>query len=230
MLGVFEQTYPNIEYIVIDGGSKDGTVDIIKEYQDRIGYWVSERDKGLYDAMNKGIDAAKGDYLFFLNADDQFASNDILEKMIASKKDADVYYGDVMLIDENDQDLGLRSQITPHKVPEILTWTSLKHGMVVSHQAFLVKRSITPLYDLQYKVSADIDWMIRVLKNAISIHNTKLVVAKFRTGGTSKQRRKQAWKERYAIFSKHYGKVPNFLNHLYIAIRYIIKKPFQNHA
>ncbi|MFL9484998.1 glycosyltransferase family 2 protein [Chitinophagaceae bacterium LWZ2-11] len=223
---VFNQTYPNVEYLVIDGGSKDRTVEIIKAYQTKINYWVSEPDKGLYDAMNKGIVAATGDYLFFLNADDQFYDNEVLEKMISSFDNADVYYGDVMVTDSDNNDVGLRSEVTPHKVPLELTWKSLKHGMVVSHQAFLVKRSITPLYDTQYKISADIDWMIKVLKSAKRIHNTQLIIAKFKTGGSSTQRQKLAWKERYNIFSKHYGSLTNFFNHLYIAVRYLIKKPF----
>jgi glycosyltransferase involved in cell wall biosynthesis len=227
---VFNQTYSSVEYIVIDGASKDNTVALIREHSAKINYWISEPDKGLYDAMNKGIAVATGDYLFFLNADDRFISNDVLEKMMASEENADVYYGDVMMIDEVENELGLRSQITPHKLPEKLHWKSLKHGMVVSHQAFLVKKSIMPFYDLSYKVAADIDWMIKVLKNAKTVCNTKLIVAKFRLGGTSKQRKKQAWKERYKIFNKHYGTVSNLINHLYIAIRYAIKKPFQHYA
>lgn len=223
---VFNQTYPNVEYLVIDGGSKDKTVEIIKAYQSKIDYWISEPDRGLYDAMNKGIAAAKGDYLFFLNADDQFYDNAVLEKMISSFDNADVYYGDVMITDADNKDVGLRSEVTPHKVPEVLTWKSLKHGMVVSHQAFLVKHSITPVYDIHYKISADIDWMIKVLKLAKTIYNTHLIIAKFKTGGSSTQRQKLAWKERYNIFSNHYGSVTNLFNHLFIAVRYLIKKPF----
>lgn len=227
MDGVFAQTYANIEYIIIDGGSKDGTVAIIREYESRISYWVSEKDGGLYDAMNKGLSAATGDYVFFLNADDQFYDNDVLSKVVASAEWPDVYYGDVMVIDEHDNNVGLRSERTPHKVPLHLHWRSLQHGMVVSHQAFFVKRTIAPLYNLSYKIASDIDWMIKVLKQAKSVHNTHLVIAKFRTGGSSKQRQKLAWKERYQILGNHYGVVKNFLNHAYIAGRYIINKPFQ---
>lgn len=223
---VFAQTYPNIEYVVIDGGSKDKTVDIIKRNQERINYWISEPDKGLYDAMNKGIAAAKGEYLFFLNADDEFYSKEVLAQMIATKADADVYYGDVMFIEEDGKEMGLRSVVTPHKVPQVLTWKSLKHGMVVSHQAFLIRRAIVIPYDLRYKVAADIDWMIAVLKQAKDICNTSVIVAKFRVGGTSTKRQKLAWKERYHILGKHYGKVPNLFRHMYIILRYIIRKPF----
>ena len=91
---VLAQSYPDREYIIIDGGSKDGTVDIIRHYSDRINYWVSEPDKGIYDAMNKGIKIATGDYLIFMNADDVFADTEVLQKVAGLiKADADVIYG-----------------------------------------------------------------------------------------------------------------------------------------
>lgn len=220
------QTWPHIQYIIVDGGSKDATLSIIHENAAHISKWISEKDKGLYDAMNKGLAMATGDYVFFLNADDQFYANDVLEKMIQSAPDADVLYGDVMIINEAGTEIGLRSKRTPHKLPKSLTWKSLKHGMVVSHQAFLVKRSIASLYDLQYKIASDIDWMISTLRKARYIYNTGLIVSRFRTGGTSKQRQQLAWKERYQILSNHYGRTSNFLRHLYIAGRYICSKPF----
>ena len=92
-------TYPHVEYIVVDGGSKDGTVDLIQKYPSHIARWISEPDKGLYDAMNKGIDLATGQYLWFINSGDEAASPDILNQMFAQCADADVYYGNTMLID-----------------------------------------------------------------------------------------------------------------------------------
>ena len=221
---IFNQTYPNIECIVIDGASKDKTIDIIKQYETKINYWISEPDKGLYDAMNKGLRVATGNYVFFLNADDVFFRNDVLEKVLLFESNADVYYGDAMFIDENENELGVRSKVTPHKHPDNLNWKSLKYGMVVSHQAFIVKRSIAPLYNTKYKIASDIDWMINVLKNASSIINTHLIIAKFKTGGTSTKRQKLAWKERYDILNSHYGIINNFFNHIYIVVRYLFKK------
>jgi len=223
---VLAQTYPHIEFIIVDGASKDGTMAVVERYRDRIATVISEKDKGLYDAMNKGLKAATGDYVYFLNADDLLHDNQVLEKTFAACPDADVYYGEAMFLAEDGSPLGLRSQQTPHKVPENLHWKSLQHGMVVSHQAFIVKRAISPAYDLQYKVCADIDWMIQVLKQAKTCCNTRLVIAGFRVGGTSKQRQRLAWKERYRILDHYYGKVSNFLHHLYIVGRYIVKKKY----
>lgn len=223
---VLAQTYPHIEYVIVDGGSLDNTMDIIKKYRSRIATVISEKDNGLYDAMNKGMRLATGDYLLFLNADDVLASQEVISNMLATCADADVYYGEAMFMDENGQDLGLRSTQTPHQVPEQLTWKSLRHGMVVSHQAYIVRRSLSPLYDLQYRVCADIDWMIRTLKASHKICHTRQVVARFRVGGTSKQHQQLAWKERYKILSKYYGHLPNFAHHLFIGLRYIFSKRY----
>ncbi|ROT05017.1 glycosyltransferase, partial [Muribaculaceae bacterium Isolate-104 (HZI)] len=94
MLSVLNQSYPYIEYIVIDGGSTDGTVDIIKKYADRLAYWVSEPDKGIYDAMNKGIAAATGSYINFMNSGDSFYDNRVVEAIFKDGCDsADIIYG-----------------------------------------------------------------------------------------------------------------------------------------
>ncbi|WP_205195396.1 glycosyltransferase family 2 protein [Chitinophaga sp. Cy-1792] len=223
---VLAQSYPHIEHIIVDGASKDGTMNIVNRYRSQIATVISEKDKGLYDAMNKGLRAATGDYVYFLNADDLLHDKDVLKNTFATCPDADTYYGEAMFLSEEGAALGLRSEQTPHKVPEILTWKSLQHGMVVSHQAFIVKRSISPEYDLNYKVCADIDWMIKVLQRATVNCNTHQVIAGFRVGGTSKQHQRLAWKERYKILDHYYGKVPNFLHHLYIAARYVFKKKY----
>jgi len=223
---VLAQTYPHIEYIIVDGASRDNTMGVIEKYRSRIATVISEKDNGLYDAMNKGMQLATGGYLLFLNADDVLASPDVVSNMFATCEDADVYYGEAMFMDENGQDIGLRSEQTPHHVPEQLTWKSLKHGMVVSHQAYVIRRSLSPLYDLQYRVCADIDWMIRTLKASRKICNTHLVVARFRVGGTSKQHQQLAWKERYRILNHYYGKLANLVNHLFIAGRYLVRKKY----
>lgn len=221
---VIDQTYPAIEYIVIDGGSKDDTLAIVGKYAGHVSKLVSEPDKGLYDAMNKGLALATGEYVLFLNADDVLNASDTLQKAMDGCPGADALYGEAMFVTEDGTPLGFRSGITPHKTPERLNWKSLRYGMTVSHQAFLIRRTLAPEYDLRYPVCADIDWMIRGLKACNKVCNTRQVICRFRVGGISQNKRKQGWKERFQILKKHYGTVPNLAHHGFIAFRYLASR------
>jgi glycosyltransferase involved in cell wall biosynthesis len=221
---VVGQTYPNIEYLIIDGASNDGTLDIIKKYDDLIDQWISEPDNGLYDAMNKGIKLATGDYLWFMNSGDHIHEPTTVQRMMdRNTNNADIIYGEVLLVDSNRHPLGTRSELSTRKLPKQLHWKSLKHGMVVSHQAFLPKRSIAPLY-IEHNLAADIDWVIECLKKSKRNLNTEMVLAKFLLGGVSKQRHQQSLKDRFAVLQKHYGLFPNLWNHFYIGLRAIWHK------
>lgn len=213
MLSILNQTYSNIEYIVIDGASNDGTLEIIKKYENRIAKLISEKDKGIYDAMNKGLALATGDYVLFMNSGDEIYELDTVEKIFATAPNADIYYGETEMYDENWQSLGRRR----HQAPEHFTWESFKYGMSISHQAIYIKRSLTEPYNLQYKYSADIDWIIKIAKKASSIVNTHLYVAKYLVGGMSKKKHRESLKERFQIFSHYYGLVSNIINHVVIA-------------
>ena len=210
---VVHQTYPHIEYIIVDGGSTDGTVDVINRYADRIARLVSEPDRGIYDAMNKGLAIATGDYVLFMNSGDEIYAPTTVESLFASAADADIYYGETELHDADWHSLGLRR----HAIPERFTWRSFRYGMNVSHQAIYIRRSLTGRYDLRYQLSADIDWVIRAAKQARTIVNTKRIVAKYLVGGMSKKRHWQSLKERFRIFSRHYGLLPTIFNHAVIA-------------
>ena len=134
---VISQTYHHVEYIIIDGASKDHTMNIVNRYRDRITSIVSEPDKGLYDAMNKGIKLATGDYLCFLNAGDSFHEDDTLQRMVHSIREPqlpDVLYGETELVDHEGHFLRMRRL----SAPETLTWKSFRQGMLVCHQAFVV--------------------------------------------------------------------------------------------
>ena len=209
------QTYPNIEYIVVDGLSNDGTLDVIEEYKSHITTLVSEKDKGIYDAMNKGLNLATGDYVLFLNSGDELFESETLNKIFSKGDNADIYYGETKLINEEREIIGDRR----HKTPEKFDWKSFKYGMNVCHQAIYIKREITCDYDMQYQLSSDIDWVIKAAKKAKKIVNVKEYVAKYLVGGMSQQRHKQSLKERYEIFKKYYGLIPNLFNHGIIAIR-----------
>ncbi len=216
---IIDQSYPNIEYIIVDGASKDGTLDIVKKYENHIDHWVSEPDKGLYDAMNKGIKMATGDYLWFMNCGDHIHQKNTVQHMMdRNTHNADIIYGEVMLVDEERRPLGTRSALTTRKLPKRLDWKSLNRGMVVSHQAFLPKRSIAPFY-MENNLAADIDWVIECLKKSKRNLNTEMVLADFLLGGVSKQRHQQSLKDRFVVLQKHYGIFPNLWNHLYIGAR-----------
>jgi len=213
VLSVLNQTYPHIEYLVIDGASTDGTLEIMKKYQHRLAMLISEKDKGIYDAMNKGLALATGDYVLFMNSGDEIYANDTVENVFASAPDADIYYGETEMYDENWKSLGQRR----HKTPESFTWKDFKYGMSISHQAVYIRRALTEPFDSRYKLSADIDWVIKAAKQAVKIVNTKIFVAKYLVGGMSKKKHRQSLIERFNIFSKHYGLIPNIFNHLVIA-------------
>jgi glycosyltransferase involved in cell wall biosynthesis len=181
--------------------------------------FVSEPDKGLYDAMNKGLAMAEGDYVLFLNAGDTLADAHVVSEMFATQSDADVYYGHAMVVNLDGRELGLRQPLPPAQ----LSWKSLQWGMSVCHQAFVIKRSLALPYDLQYRICADIDWMIRCLKQATVTVHTGGLVCRFLADGLSSTHRKKAWKERYQVLSKHYGWFTNLLNHAYIVLRYPFK-------
>lgn len=214
MLSILNQTYGNIEYIVIDGASTDGTLEIIKRYEDRL-ILKSERDNGIYDAMNKGLAIASGDYVLFMNSGDEIYAADTVERVFAAVPSADVYYGETEMFDENWRSLGQRR----HKAPERLTKASFRYGMSVSHQAIYVRRALAPAYDLKYKLSSDIDWILNTLDKAQVIVNTRMYVAKYLVGGMSKKKHQESLKERFAIFTKHFGLIPNLMNHGVIALK-----------
>jgi glycosyltransferase involved in cell wall biosynthesis len=212
MLSVLTQTYPNVEYIIVDGLSTDGTLKIIKRYRNLLQKVFSEKDEGIYDAMNKGLAAATGDYVIFMNSGDEFYDNDTVEKVFASAPNADIYYGETEMINEEGESLGRRR----HQAPEQFTWESFKYGMNVSHQAIYVRRSIALAYDLKYQLSADIDWIIRAVARAEKIVNVKQYVAKYLVGGMSKARHRKSLMERFNIMVKYYGLFPTIANHIVI--------------
>ncbi|MDX2003507.1 MAG: glycosyltransferase family 2 protein [Chitinophagales bacterium] len=214
------QSYPAIEQVIIDGGSTDGTLAVIEEHKEHISYYVSEKDNGLYDAMNKGIKAAKGDYLWFINSGDEIEAPETLENIYNEfGLEHDIYYGETHLVDEKGAILGTRSQLTTRKMPEVMDWKSMRMGQVVSHQSFIVRRSIAPLYDLQYRCSSDVDWGIRCLKKAETVVNTHQVLTRYLLGGYSKTHQQRCWKERFNIFKKHYGIFSAVFYHIYFVFR-----------
>ena len=221
---VIFQTYRNVEYIIVDGASKDHTLEIVNKYHNRINKVISEPDKGLYDAMNKGIQLATGDYLCFLNAGDKFHDSETLQKIVHTLKGQelpDVIYGETAIVDEEGHFLHMRRL----SAPAHLNWKSFKQGMLVCHQAFFANRelAINHLYDLQYRFSADFDWCIRIMKKAKCLHNTRLTLIDYLNEGMTTKNHKASLKERFCIMAKHYGLISTILHHGWFVIRLFYK-------
>jgi len=212
---VLGQTYKNLEYLIIDGKSTDQTLQVVEGFEG-VHRVISEPDKGLYDAMNKGLKLATGDYVWFLNSGDQIYSRKTVESMVEGVSGTpDIIYGGTMIIDEEQNEVGDRRL----KPPAQLNWKSFRQGMVVCHQSILVRREVAPLYNLDYHLSADIDWAIRAAKNASQIHNSNLVLSRFLEGGLTENNIKAGLKERFKIMRHFYGLIPTILRHFVFGIR-----------
>ena len=221
---VIAQGYTDYEYILVDGGSKDDTVAIAKTSGIQFAHVISERDKGIYDAMNKGISLATGDYLCFLNAGDAFYAPDTLQTIAGAIADEnelpDVLYGETAEVDDSRKFVRMRRL----QAPEKLDWRSFRNGMLVCHQAFYARREIAPMYDLKYRLSADVDWCIKVMKRAKKMVNVNATVVNYLQNGISLQCHRQSLIERFKIMSKHYGLLPTIGRHIWFVIRAIVKR------
>lgn len=221
---VISQTYTNYEYILVDGGSKDDTVAIAKASGIKFAHIISERDKGIYDAMNKGIALATGDYLCFLNAGDAFYIPETLQTIvnaIAKEKELpDVLYGETAEVNDNRDFVRMRRL----QAPKELDWRSFKNGMLVCHQAFYARREIVPMYDLKYRLSADVDWCIKVMKDAKKMVNVNATVVNYLQNGISLQYHRKSLIERFNIMCKHYGMLSTIGRHIWFVMRSFVKK------
>ncbi len=227
---VGRQGYPHIEHLIIDGASKDDTIEIAERYKKNSRYEVtiqSEPDKGLYDAMNKGLQKATGDYIVFLNAGDSLYADDTIQRVARCAEGSPaVIYGDTATTDADGNFLRLRR----HRPPKTLTWRSFKKGMLVCHQAFYVRSDIAKkfLYNLKYKHSADVDWCIRVMKEAdrcgLPLVNSNAILANFEEGGNTTQNHKASLVERFNVMADHYGTVQTILLHCWFVVRAVFKR------
>ena len=234
---VLQQDYPHIVHLIIDGASTDDTLKLVDDYIARSnaaenGHSVqvtSEPDKGIYDAMNKGLRSADGDYVCFLNAGDFLPSPDTASKIAQQVAAAGglpaVLYGDTDIVDGEGRFLHHR-RLAP---PENLTWRSFRQGMLVCHQAFYARTdfAIATPYNEQYRYSADVDWCIRVMKAAekenVPLLNLKMVVANYRQEGQTTLHHRESLLERYRVMEHHYGRLQTLLLHSWFAVRALFK-------
>jgi len=203
-----------LEYIVVDGGSTDGTLNLIRSKETLTDRWISEPDRGLYHAMNKGLGMATGEYVWFMNSGDALYNPYSLELVLqAAAGGADFIYGDTMFISPEGREIGLMSRVTPKKLPLNPGPDTFACGMNICHQSVVVKRSLAPQYNEQYRMVADIDWIIRILKERPRTALCPQPLARFELGGVSQQRIRSSWKERFQVLSAHYGFLPTLLRH-----------------
>ena len=234
---VLSQTYEGVEHLIVDGASKDGTLLLAEQYKAKSdasesGHKViilSEPDHGIYDAMNKGLTQASGDYIVYMNAGDFFPHADTLEKIVQhcqlNEQPTDelpgVLYGNTDIVDGEGHFLHPRRLQPPAK----LTWKSFRNGMRVCHQAFYARTDIAKnqQYDTRYRFSADVDWCIRVMKETermgLALCNTKMVVANYTEEGATTQNHQASLKERFDVMRRHYGLITTLVMHAWFVIR-----------
>lgn len=209
---VKEQTCRLYEYIIIDGASKDETVRLANESGIQSLNLISEPDRGLYDAMNKGLGVANGDYVIFLNAGDSFHSKDTLQQIADAIMDNDypgIVYGQTQIVDSARNRIGDRHLTAP----SVLTLDSFKNGMVVCHQAFIVLRKLVDNYDTRYKYSADYEWCIRCLQRSHRNYYVDGLLIDYLSEGMTTAHHKASLIERFKIMSHYYGLLPTIGRH-----------------
>jgi glycosyltransferase len=224
---VINQKYENVEYIVVDGGSSDGTLEIVKKYQDRVTKWVSEPDKGIYYALNKGLKMATGDIIGFLHADDVYAHSMVIDLVVSRIMNCDTEscYGDLLYVHRKNIGKTIR-----HWKSRPYREGLFKKGWMPPHPTFFVRKEVYErhgLFNTSFKIAADYELMLRFMeKHKISTHYIPEVLVKMRTGGKSNRSLKnmfikssedyKAWKVNkldgglYTIALKNLSKIPQF--------------------
>lgn len=223
MLSVAQQTFQDFEHIIIDGASSDNTLAIARRYATSGLRILSEKDHGLYDAMNKGLKMASGKYLLFLNAGDTFHTHDTLSHYAkAAQKEYDIIYADTVIVDHN------RDFLRPRHLsaPSLLTKESFSHGMLVCHQAFMVKKELAPEYNLNYRFSADYDWTIKCIAatRPQKCKNLNIVAIDYLDAGTTEKNKLKSLRERFRIMATHYGAPAAVARHIGFIPRAVFRK------
>ena len=226
-----KETFPHIQYIVVDGASTDDTPRLLEQYASTIDLVISEPDKGIYDAMNKGLKKATGDYVCFLNSGDVFHSEMLLRELFEElekkypssslSEKPGVLYGQTHLVDEEGRFVAVRKP----EAPQELSYRSFLRGMCVCHQSFYARRDLTEPYDSEtYRLSGDFDWCLGILHKSKDNWYSGMVLTDYLNEGLTTRNRIPSLKERLHIMIDRYGLVPALLAHLY----FLLRLPFKN--
>jgi len=191
---VLGQSYKNIDYIIVDGGSTDGTVDVIRKYERHLSHWLSEKDRGIYEAMNKGIKLATGEVVGILNSDDYYENGDVIAAVAEEfhKQEVASVFADLVYVKRDDTSVVVRYYDSSFFSPE-----KFAYGWMPAHPTFFVKRIYYELYGLfktDYRIAADYELLTRFLgKYGISYRHISKVIVRMRTGGVSTRNLKRNW-------------------------------------
>lgn len=221
---VDSQSFTGYEHLVVDGASTDGTLRLTEQHLSPRRRVISEKDSGLYDAMNKGICNTDGTYLLFLNAGDKFHDSDVLQRIadaIEANHEPGILYGQTLIVDKDGKN-GHPRHLT---APAVLTLKSFADGMVVCHQAFVAHRKIISFYNLKYRYSADYEWCIRCLQH--SRHNVYLgdePIIDYLEDGLTTRNRNKSLRERFRIMCCYYGTLPTIFRHFRFLLRHLRRK------
>ena len=191
---IISQTYDNMEYIIIDGGSTDGTLDIIKKYEDKISYWISEKDGGISDAFNKGVKASTGEYINFQGDGDGFISSDALEKVFEGiNSDEDIFVSArIKRVDIYGKELFRSKHIENFDKKSLLFRMSLPHQGLFTHKSYFDKYG---LFDVDNTFCMDYDHLLRSYHNFPKVVTKDIVVARWRDDGLGNGRTLEIFKE-----------------------------------
>ena len=217
---VLSQSYPDIEYIIVDGASEDGTLDVVNKYKDKISKVVSEPDKGVYDAMNKGIQLATGEWVNFMNAGDSFYDTEVISRLFGSSQVGDVVFGNTMI---KAKDRVFEIKYDP---------TFWKHKLMPScHQSIFVRRNflLSNPFDLKYKISADVDSIVRIKKSGATLRYVDTIVSIYDSTEGISQNPRLYYRELYDIaFPLPINYIMYFVFYIKMNIKKIIKLCIHN--
>lgn len=221
---ITQSYFPQIEYIIIDGKSQDHTTEIIKKYEKYITHWVSEPDRGIYDAMNKGIQIAQGEWINFMNAGDMFTSPKIVEQVFQYAKEAsEILYGNYVISFEN----YLKPKYTPKDLKD------LYKGMLLNHQSTFIKTDLakTHLYDTNFRFACDYEQLFHFYQEGRVFQHVDLFIAEFKAGGTSTKHKINYLKECQSIASQAYPQSKKYYQKQIFYAKFVawIEKLLPNH-
>lgn len=214
---ILDQTYKDIEYIIIDGGSQDGTADVIKKYESNLAYWISEKDRGIYDAMNKAINKSNGEWIIFMNSGDLFYNNNVLQDIFFNKSYpvSDIIYGNTLALNSKN------IIIPPKKISKNFFYSN-----TICHQSIFFKKEMflkNNLYNLNYRIIADRIWLLEAAIGNANFKHVDFIVSVWDEEGFSKNNILLYNKESNILGETYFGNIERIILKLKLKINLLLK-------